>query len=122
MLKGFAGDPLMDMNIAMYQLARKLPGEVWEEYDGKLEELAARISQNVAGKADDLPPPFVASWKAFMEEHGYDGTDQLFLSSPRYHESPVLLLEKLRHNVGPDINDPEKMAQELYKKRKEVQA
>ena len=55
-----------------------------------------------------------------MEEHGYDGTDQLFVSSPQYHERPELLLEKIRHNVG-DVKNPETTAEELRRKRCQVQ-
>jgi hypothetical protein len=30
---GFEGDELMEMNIALYKLARLLPGDIWDEYD-----------------------------------------------------------------------------------------
>ena len=63
MMLGCTGDPLMEMNIAMYRLARELPAKVWEEYDGKFSELAERIHRNVVGPAgeQDLPAAFVAS-------------------------------------------------------------
>lgn len=120
MLVGYTDDPLMQMNIAMFHLARALPVTVWDAHGDSLQELADRIGRNVAGRADDLPESFVSSWKAFMEEHGYDGTDQLFVSSPRYHERPELLLEKIRHNVG-DVKNPETTAEELRRKRCQVQ-
>jgi len=121
MMLGYTGDPLMEINIAMYHLARELPAEIWEEYGDKLSELAKRIYRNIVGAVDDLPASFVTSWKAFMDEHGYDGTDQLFVSSPRYHEKPVLLLEKLRHSVGPDVGDPEKAMLQARERRQEAQ-
>jgi pyruvate,water dikinase len=117
---GFVGDPLMGMNIDMYHLARKLPVEIWNEYAGKFKDLAERIAQNVAGGASDLPKPFVESWREFMDKHGYDGTDQLFVSSPRYHEQPELLLVKICHNIG-DIKDPSQTLQERLARRQEVQ-
>merc|ERR1719210_3065709 len=55
-----------------------------------------------------------------MDRHGYDGNDQLFVSSPRYHEQPELLLAKLRHNIG-DVTDPRMVAQEKHRKRQQVQ-
>ena len=124
MMLGYTGDPLMEMNIAMYHLARELPSDIWEEYKDKLPELAERIQRNVratASAVEELPASFIASWKSFIDEHGYDGTDQLFVSSPRYHENPVLLLEKLRHSVGPDIRDPEVAMQQARAKRQEAQ-
>merc|ERR1712084_206236 len=62
MMLGYTGDPLMEMNVAMYRLARELPAKIWEEYDDKLSELANRIYRNVVSAADDLPASFVASW------------------------------------------------------------
>jgi pyruvate,water dikinase len=121
MMLGYIGDPLMEMNIAMYHLARELPENIWEEHEDTLPELAKRIHRNVIGAAGDLPAPFVASWKAFVDLHGYDGIDQLFVSSPRYHDNPVLLLEKLRHSVGPDVSNPEKGMQRARERRQEVQ-
>lgn len=117
---GFVGDPLIELNGDMYNLARQLPAELWNEYDGRLCDLAERITDNVKGNVQDLPKPFVNSWVDFMDKHGYDGTDQLFVSSPRYHEQPEILLTKLRHNIG-DIMDPRILLQERMEKRQAVQ-
>lgn len=121
MMLGYTGDPLMEMNIAMYKLARELPVNIWEEYDDKLSDLAKRIDRNVANSTDDLPVSFISSWKGFMDEHGYDGSDQLFVSAPRYHDNPVLLLEKLRHSADPEANDPEKAMRKARDRRQAVQ-
>jgi len=120
LLGGFVGDPLMEMNIDMYKLARKLPSSVWKEYNGRLADLAEHINQNVSGKLGDLPLDFVESWKEFIDKHGYDGIDQLFVSSPRHHEEPELLLAKLRQNIS-NVKDPEETAKEKLKRRLEVQ-
>ena len=121
MMLGFTGDPLMEMNIAMYRLAQELPPDTWKEYDEKLPQLAERIDQNVSGEMDDLPASFITSWKRFIGEFGFDGSDQLFVSSPRYHESPVLLLEKMRHSAGPEVNDPEEAMIRARQRRQEAQ-
>jgi len=117
---GFVGDELMEINIAMYNLARKLPAELWSEYDDKLGALVARIADNVAGRASDLPRPFVDDWLAFMSKYGFDGSDQLFVSSPRYVDSPELLLRKLRFSVGDAIDDPSEVMRHRAARRREV--
>jgi len=121
MMLGYTGDPLMEMNIAMYHLARELPAGIWEEYEDRLPELAERIHQQVVDDTNDLPVGFIERWKAFINQHGYDGTDQLFVSSARYHDNPVLLLEKLRHSVGPDISDPQQGMLIARQRRQEAQ-
>ena len=55
-----------------------------------------------------------------MEQYGFDGVNQLFVSSPRYHEQPELLLAKIRHNIG-DVKDPGETAREQMVKRKQLQ-
>merc|ERR1712178_199433 len=54
LLGGYDGDELMEVNIAMYNLAQKLPKEVWAQYKDKLHKLTSDIALNVAGKASNL--------------------------------------------------------------------
>ncbi|KAL3774920.1 hypothetical protein ACHAWO_004006 [Cyclotella atomus] len=120
--QGYEGDALMELNIAMYRLANKLDESIWKQYSHeRLPDLAERIQKNLDGVASDLPGDFISEWKQFMEEHGYDGEDQLFISSPRYQDTPVLLLARLRQNVGSHANDPSILLRENVSKRKEVQ-
>ena len=67
----------------------------------------------------DLPADFLSEWSRFMDCHGYDGEDQLFVSSPRYRDSPELLLARLRQNVGSAIKDPSIRLQENVSTRRE---
>ncbi|KAL7453253.1 hypothetical protein ACHAWC_004916 [Mediolabrus comicus] len=98
---GYDGDELMKINIDMYRLANKLDASIWKEYGhDELHELAVRIQQNLDGTVSDLPSEFLTEWSSFMDQHGYDGVDQLFISSPRYQDKPELLLTRLRQNVG----------------------
>ncbi|KNC81096.1 hypothetical protein SARC_06577, partial [Sphaeroforma arctica JP610] len=124
MMLGYKGDPLMEMNIAMYHLAQSQPVELWTEYDDKLDDLSDRIQRNVEGRAstgDKLPAAFITGWKEFMGDFGYDGTDQLFMSYPRYHEQPVLLLQKIRHSAGTDVKDPEQAMLQARDRRQTAQ-
>ncbi|VEU40050.1 unnamed protein product [Pseudo-nitzschia multistriata] len=126
---GFEGDELMQMNIALYRLARCLPEATWEEYDGStnrtLGDLAERIQRNAEGGGDgqkDLPREFLQEWETFLNRFGFDGEDQLFVSCPRYKDRPELLLQKLRLNAIGSVKDPAVIAKEQLEKRRIVQA
>jgi pyruvate,water dikinase len=119
---GYTGDPLMQMNIHIYDLANKLPKKVWEEYTHEdLPKLATRIQQNLQGEVlHDLPNNFLEGWSAFMDSYGWDGHNQLFPSCPRYSDSPVTLLSMLRQNVGSGVTNPSTIQEEQVRKRREV--
>ena len=69
-----------------------------------------------------LPQEFLDLWNAFMEQYGYDGQDQMFISCPRYDDSPELLLQKLKMNATGHVKDPAITAQEQITKRRIVMA
>ena len=72
---GYEGDPLMEQNIKMYELAQALPLSIWSEYDNStFKQLANRIQDNLDGKLNDLPMDFLDKWKSCMEQYGYDGS------------------------------------------------
>lgn len=99
--QGYVGDPLMEINIAMYELANALPESIWNRYGhDDMAKLLERVQENLdSDNITDLPSEFLVKWKSFMETYGYDGQDQLFVSCPRYRDSPELLLGKLRLNA-----------------------
>ena len=122
LLAGYDGDELMEMNIEMYRLAQTLGDDIWKSYGhDDLPELATRIQDNLNGKQDDLPREFLDAWKIFMDRFSYDGQDQLFVSCPRYSDSPEFLLAKVRQNVGPTVIDPSVTAKDKLKKRQQIQ-
>ena len=116
---GYEGDELMEMNIAMYYLANKLDSSVWEQYGHEnLRQLADRINQNLHGTLSDLPSEFLSEWSSFMDKYGFDGEDQLFVSSHRYQDDPVLLLARLRNQNA--AANPSVIQKEQLAKRQEV--
>ena len=118
---GYEGDGLMAMNVAIHRLALKLPASIWDEYShDELHWLATRICDNIAGVKSDLPVDFIAEWNIFLEHFGFDGEDQLFISSPRYADAPEFLLSKLRQNVGPNVTNPALTQKELSDKRRAI--
>ena len=119
---GYEGDPLMELNIDLYKLANKLDESIWEQYNhDRLPDLIVRVQNNLDGEISDLPIDFLTEWQRFIETHGYDGEDQLFVSSPRYQDRPLLLLVRLRQNIGSHVKDPSIRLHENLLKRKEVQ-
>eukprot|EP00956_Cyclotella_meneghiniana_P044877 scaffold341118_cov99-Cyclotella_meneghiniana.AAC.2 len=119
---GYEGDPLMELNIAMYHLANKLELDVWKQYGfDKMPALAERIKKNIDGVISDLPMDFLAEYNTFVENHGWDGEDQLFVSSPRYQDDTILLLARLRQNSGSQVKDPSIRLDQNVKARKRVQ-
>jgi len=121
---GYVGDGLMEMNIDIHQLANHLPEKIWQEYPHEeLHKLASRIKDNLEGESEpDLPMTFLEGWKTFMNRHGWDGQNQLFPSCPRYRDSPVLLLAKLRQNVGDGVTNPAEIQCEQVENRRRVMA
>jgi len=118
---GYEGDELMKINMDIYRLANKLDPTIWEQYDhDDTHQLADRIQQNINGNLSDLPEEFLAEWSSFLDKHGYDGEDQLFISSPRYQDSPELLLTRLRQNIGTGIKNPADIHHEQVLKRRQV--
>lgn len=116
---GYEGDELMEMNIALYQLAQSMPKEIWKEYfreDG-MTALAERIREE-----RDLPASFLSEWKSFMKKYGFDGQDQLFIACPRYSDNPERLVEKMRINAMGQVKDPSIIAKEKLQKRRDVMA
>jgi pyruvate,water dikinase len=122
LLGGFDGDDTMESNIAMYHLARKLPVSTWDNYDGQLGELAKRIDANLKGEASDLPKEFLDAWCSFMHRYGWDGENQLFVSSPRYADSPETLLARMQHNSSDFAKNPDVVLKEKASKRRDVMA
>ena len=96
----------METNIAMYELAQRLPADEWTRYESKFGALAARIAANLDGAAADLPADFLTAWRAFLDRYGYDGSEQMFVSSPRYFDTPEILLARLQHSAGESIKNP----------------
>lgn len=116
---GYEGDELMEINIALYNLAQSLPKEIWKKYAGEngMSTMVTRIKEE-----RDLPAEFLNDWKSFMKKYDFDGQDQLFISCPRYSDCPELLIEKLRINATGYVMDPSVIAKEKLHERRDAMA
>ena len=94
---GFEGEIVVDMGIEMFALTRLLEPSDFEDLD----ELAQRI------EARDAPEAFLRAWDAFLARFGCRGPLEMELRSPRYGDSPRLLLRQMSFMaaLGPD-DDP----------------
>ncbi|KAL7549106.1 hypothetical protein ACHAWF_012374 [Thalassiosira exigua] len=116
---GFEGDELMEINIAVNQLANKLGSDIWQQYSHEnLDQLAERVEMNGSGLLMDLPSDFISAWREFLDTYGWDRDDQMFISSPSYRDDPIFLLTRLKQNVG--IKCPSIKLQQQVAKRREV--
>ena len=85
MARGFEGELVVDMGIEMFALAHLLGPEDFED----LERLEQRI------EARELSREFHAAWDAFQKRFGARGPMEMDLRSPRYGDTPALLLRQM---------------------------
>ncbi len=97
MNRGYEGELIVDMGISMFAMTRLLDAALFED----LESLAARI------EARKLPEPFLAAWDGFMHRYGCRGPLEMDLRSPRYGDTPQMLLRQMSFmtNTKPE-HDP----------------
>jgi pyruvate,water dikinase len=95
--RGYEGELVVDMGIEMFAMTRLLDAAHFEDLDA----LASRI------EARDLPAPFLEAWDAFNDRYGCRGPMEMDLRSPRYGDTPLLLLRQMSFmtNSGPE-HDP----------------
>ena len=83
--RGYPDDLVVQMGIAMFDLARQLPPELAEDLD----ELAARLEQR------RLPEPFLAGWDAFIARFGCRGPLEMEFANPKYGDDPRVALAQI---------------------------
>lgn len=83
--KGFDGNVVVEMGVALYGLARLLPPE--ERRDPEV--LAERLEQG------QVPQAFREGWEDFLDRFGWRGPHEVDLAAPRYRDDPVLALRQV---------------------------
>ncbi len=83
---GFEGNVVVEMGMALHQLANALPPEEFEDIDA----LAAKIEHR------DMPASFLTAWDAFTYKFGMRGPMEMDVASPRYGGDPRLALNQMR--------------------------
>lgn len=85
LMRGAGGNPVVDMGVTMFRLARMLRPLDFADIDA----LAARID------AGDLPPAFLAGWTRFLDCYGCRGPGEMDLANPGYRDEPRMLLRQM---------------------------
>ena len=83
--RGYPDDLVVQMGVAMFNLARQLPAELAEDLD----ELAARLEQR------RLPESFLADWDAFIARFGCRGPLEMELANPKYADDARVALAQI---------------------------
>ncbi len=124
-------DPAID------KLERALPHNVTSEMGLALAEVAKALPSKLNTeeffelyKAKKLPDDFMHSWQIFLDKYGHRGPSEIDVASPRYRDSPKLLLDLLltiKNSSGESPQEKfaghEKERQAIYQKyRKQLQA
>jgi pyruvate,water dikinase len=113
MNRGYEGEFVVAMGIDMYSLAHLIDASEYED----LTELERKIGVRA------LPEPFLAAWDRFLATYGCRGPMEMELSSPRYSDTPEILLRQMSFMVsGSDDYDPKASHQRAVVERKQALA
>lgn len=83
--RGFTGNVVVEMGIALFRLARLLDRSELED----LPRLARRVESR------QLSPDFLTAWDEFLFKFGCRGPLEMDLASPRYADDPSLALRQM---------------------------
>ncbi|MCO7223355.1 PEP/pyruvate-binding domain-containing protein [Pleionea sp. CnH1-48] len=109
LLSGFTGNPVVEMGIAMYELAQQLNQDDIQD----LELLAERIKQR------NMTVEFLQAWDAFMSRYGMRGPSEMDQSNPRYQDDILILLRPMSFMVDADY-DPRSIHKQQVQQRREA--
>ena len=106
--RGYPDDLIVQMGVAMFDLARQLPPELAED----LEELAARLEQR------RLPEAFLAGWDVFIARFGCRGPLEMEFANPKYGDDPRVALAQIAPMAASrDSFDPRAVQERLVAER-----
>lgn len=95
--RGFEGNVVVAMNLAMHRLARLLHAHALTDVD--------EVAQSLA--IGDLPAEILAAWSAFAQRFGCRGPMEMDVAQPRYADAPRVALQQIMAMVGADpAHDP----------------
>jgi pyruvate,water dikinase len=111
--RGFEGNVVVDMNIAMYRLAQQLPAAARGDGPG--------LAEGVNSAA--LSPGFEGAWKAFLSRYGSRGPLEMDIAHPRYADGPGIALHQIASMpVDDERADPEVAARRQVERRRAAMA
>ena len=110
---GYEDEMIVQMGIALYDMAMLLPASAFDDIDA----LEARLADR------DLPDAFLARWDAFVARWGCRGPLEMEIANPKYGEAPGLALRQMAgiRAAGSEF-DPREMHRRRIERRKEAYA
>jgi rifampicin phosphotransferase len=100
----YHGNVTVEMGLALYHLSTLLePADT-----ASLEMLEERFRNRT------LPGEFMVAWDDFMEKYGFRGPAELDIASPRYRDTPLLLLQQVKSIMA--IRDSEQNPEAIYQR------
>lgn len=107
--RGFTGNVVVEMGIALFRLARMLERPDFED----LPRLAERVNKR------EMPVEFLRAWDEFAGKFGWRGPGEMDLASPRYADDPALALRQMSFMTVDDEGfDPEAAHQRHVEERR----
>lgn len=111
--RGFDGNVVVGMSVAMSRLAKQLGPEERVDVAG----LARRLS------GDDVSPSFLREWRAFIRQYGCRGPLEMDIAHPRYGDAPEVALRQIAAMPADDeAFDPAAAWQRQVRRRREAVA
>ncbi len=108
---GHEDDMIVEMGVAIYELAMALPPSDFEDIDALEDRLRAR----------DLPEAFLERWDAFVARYGCRGPLEMEIANPKYREAPSLALRQMAHiRAAGGAFDPREMRRRQIARREEA--
>lgn len=109
--RGFEGNVVVEMNVAMARLARLLPEP--------LRTVPEDLEHCLADEAPDSP--WKSAWQDFMQQFGFRGAGEMDIARPRYADAPVELLRQIvTMPTDPSVFDPQQAWQDRIRQRREA--
>ena len=113
MNRGYEGELIVDMGIQMFAMTRLIDASEFED----IEALGRKIQSRSA------PEAFLQAWDEFILRYGCRGPVEMELRSPRYGDSPDLLLRQLATIAkAPSDYDPGVASARAVEERKRATA
>ena len=111
--RGFTGNVVAEMGIALFRLAKLLDRSDFED----LARLAERVEKR------QMAAEFLSAWDAFLSRFGWRGPAEMDLASPRYADDPGLALRQMSFMTVDDGGyDPEAAHKRQVEERRRAYA
>ncbi|MDN3379173.1 MULTISPECIES: PEP/pyruvate-binding domain-containing protein [unclassified Pseudoalteromonas] len=111
MASGFDDNVIVEMGISLSQLASLMDASVT---DGQTRLDIEQLKRKVLNR--DMPEDFLTVWDVFIKKYWFRGINDMDVASPRYGESPELVLKQLVKTASTHVQ-PDQAHQQVKQSR-----